>query len=101
MKNIPKITHVVVFIFMAMWFMPQKDIEGSVRLVGTALFPSLILETDSGEVYYIDDALFDEFVVYQHLTIKIRAKVNNVEFESIDGDNTIIHPTIIEAKIRQ
>ncbi len=98
MKNIPKITHVVVFIFMAMWFMPQKDIEGVVRLVGTSLFPSLILETDDGDVYYIDESLFDEFVQYQHLRVKVRARIKEEKFISDDYRNILIQKTIVDAK---
>lgn len=84
---------------MFLWFTPEIEIKGNVRLVGTPLFPILVISGEDGIDYYFHDDLFDEFRLYNNKAIKIKAKVKDKKTELADGSKIFITPTIYKASI--
>ncbi len=95
-----RITHVLVFIFMAMFVAQGTEIEGRVRLTGTSMFPTIQIVTADNTTYYVDDELFEQFIELQHKTVKINAiKIEDEIWELADGSKTFVRPTIYEATL--
>ncbi len=97
--SIQKISTVLLFLLMAPLVVPQVEIEGGVQLVGTSLFPSAIITTHEGKTYYFDEALFEQFAPYQNQTIKIRARIKEVELELADKSKKFTRLVIFEAAV--
>ena len=91
----------VVLMLLFMWpmFTPQTEIEGRVRLVGTALFPELVISTKDGVDYVFEKKLFEEFNIYQNQTITIRATVKEEKLRLADGSKEFTVLKITKAKI--
>ncbi len=98
MKNISKIANVLIFIFMALFVAQGMELEGDVRLVGTALFPSFVLTTSERD-YYFSEELEEEFSAYQFQRVKIQA--SEIEEREVDlgNGNTYTHYTILKATL--
>ncbi len=75
----------LMLIFMWPIFTPQTKIEGRVRLVGTALFPELVITTKEGIDYVFEKELFEEFNPYQNQTITIKATIKKEKLQLADG----------------
>ncbi len=100
MSRFYRFANVLLVIFMALFISKGTEIEGVVRLVGTSIFPSVVITTQEGIDYYVDDELFEQFVEFQHRTIIINVtKLEEETLELADGSRTFVRPTIYEAEI--
>lgn len=99
MNNIKKAVTFLLILQIFLIFTPYKEIEGSVRMVGTAIFPQLTILTSNDEEYYFDNSLFDDFKKYSGKNITIKAKVKNKKRTLVDNSKTFIIPTIYKADI--
>lgn len=73
MKN--KIIKIIsISVLSIFFFFPKQEISGTVKLVGTAIFPRLVI-TDDEKNYYFDKKFFEEYKNYVGKTITIKARV--------------------------
>jgi hypothetical protein len=99
MNNIKKAVTFLLILQIFLIFTPYKEIEGSVRMVGTVIFPQLTILTKNNEEYYFDNSLFDDFKQYSGRNITIKAKIKNKKRTLADNSKTFIIPTIYKADI--
>ncbi len=100
MRRFNRFANVLIVIFMALFIAQGTEIEGVVRLTGTSLFPSIVISTQDGKDYYVDDELFEQFAELQHRTVVLNVtKLEEETWELADGSTTFIRPTIYEAEI--
>jgi len=93
------LANVLLVLQMFLWFTPEIEIEGSVKLIGTPIFPTLVISGTDGIDYHFHEDLFDKFRPYNNKTIKIKAKVKDKKTELSDGSKIFITPTIYKASI--
>lgn len=94
-----KFARILVVLQIFLWFIPEKEITGTVRLVGTQIFPSVVISSNDGKDYYFHKDLFSEFKPYNNKVITIKAKVKDKKTELADGSKVFIIPTIYKAYV--
>ncbi len=100
MKYLKKYFQVFLLVFMAFFVTQPTELEGTVRLVGTSLFPSLVFTTPEGKDYFFDDELFNSFVEYQHRRLVLSiTEMDDEIWELADGSRKFVRPTIYKAEI--
>ena len=88
----------ILILFMWPIISPQTKIEGRIRLVGTALFPELVITTEDKIDYVFDKELFEEFNAYQNQIITIKATVKKETLRLADGSKEFIVLKITKAE---
>lgn len=99
-KNIIKYFYVFMFVFFFLIFAKKEDITGRIRVVGTSIFPELVISTDEID-YYFDKKLFDKFIKYEGENITIEAKVKKETLWLADKSKSFDRYTIKWAKKKE
>ncbi|ASJ22526.1 MULTISPECIES: hypothetical protein [Brachyspira] len=73
-KNMIKYSYIGMCIFFFLIFAKKEDITGTVRMVGTSMFPDIVISTEERD-YYFDKKFFDEYAKYVGQNITVTAKV--------------------------
>ncbi|EKV56571.1 hypothetical protein A966_09661 [Brachyspira hampsonii 30446] len=78
-KNIIKYSYIFMLVFFFMLFAKKEEITGTIRMVGTAIFPEIVITTEERD-YYFDKKFFDEYAKYvgQNITIKAKVKKDTI-----------------------
>lgn len=71
----------MIFVFMIVFllFTKKEKITGEIRVVGTALFPNVVITTKENRDYYFDKKFFEEYAKYQGEIITIEAKIKKTK----------------------
>ena len=71
----------IIFVFMIVFllFTKKEKITGEIRVVGTALFPNVVITTKENRDYYFDKKFFEEYAKYQGEIITIEAKIKKTK----------------------
>ena len=103
-ERMQKLLYKIMPIFLLVLFMwpimtPQIEIEGRIRLVGTAMFPELVITTDDDVDYVFEKELFETFNIYQNQTITIKATVKEEVLRLADGSKEFTVLKITKARL--
>ena len=60
-KNIIKYSYVFMLVFFFLLFAKKQEITGTIRMVGTAIFPEIVITTEERD-YYFDKKFFDIYL---------------------------------------
>lgn len=67
------------FILFFLIFAKKQIITGEIKIVGTYLFPNVVVSTDKID-YYFDKKFFEEYSKYQGKVITLEAKIKKERF---------------------
>ena len=78
-KNAVKYSYIFMFVFFFLLFAKKQEITGTIRMVGTSIFPEIVITTEERD-YYFDKKFFDEYAKYvgQNITIKAKVKKDTI-----------------------
>ena len=78
-KSIIKYSYVFMLVFFFLLFAKKQEITGTIRMVGTAIFPEIVITTEERD-YYFDKKFFDEYSKYvgQNMTITAKVKKDTI-----------------------
>ena len=98
--NTVKYSYIFIFIFFFLLFAKKEEITGNIRIVGTAIFPEIVLSTENID-YYFDKKFFNEYAKYDCQTITIEAKVKKETLWLADKSKSFDRYTIMWAKKKE
>ncbi|MEI0580651.1 hypothetical protein [Brachyspira pilosicoli] len=88
----------IVSLLFIMLFAKKQVITGEVRVVGTYLFPNVVISENNID-YYFDKEFFEEYSKYQGKIISIEAKVKKEKLWLADKSKSFERYTIKWVKI--
>lgn len=87
------IKYLYIFVFILTIFSRKENITGTVRVVGTSIFPNVVISTEDRD-YYFDEKFFDEYAKYNGHIITIEAKVKKEKLWLFDKSKSFDKYTI-------
>ncbi len=91
------IKYLYIFIFIFMIFAKKEYITGTVRVVGTSIFPNVVISAEDRD-YYFDKKFFEEYAKYQGQVITIEAKIKKEKLWLADKSKSFDRYTIVWVK---
>lgn len=80
-----------------MIFAKKEYITGTVRVVGTSIFPNVVISAEDRD-YYFDKKFFEEYAKYQGQVITIEAKIKKEKLWLADKSKSFDRYTIVWVK---
>ncbi|WP_300367776.1 hypothetical protein [Brachyspira sp.] len=94
------IKYLYVFIFIFMFFAKNEYITGTVRVVGTSIFPNVVISAEERE-YYFDKKFFEEYSKYEGKVITVEAKIKKETLWLADKSKSFDKYTIVWVKKKE
>lgn len=82
-------------IFILTFLLSKENLVGRVRLLGTEIFPDLVITTSEQKNYYFDKHLFNDYIQYLGKDISIRARVKKEKLWLADRSKSFYRYTIV------
>ncbi|MEI0531818.1 hypothetical protein R4I97_09680 [Brachyspira pilosicoli] len=99
-QKMRKYSCVFIFAFFFLLFAKKEEITGNIRIVGTAIFPEIVISTEQRD-YYFDKKFFNEYAKYDGQTITIEAKVKKETLWLADKSKSFDRYTIMWVKKKE